>query len=291
MKNFTRRIRLLVPYYLRALYFTFKYRQQISDLQIAKSGINSDGKAYVRLQDGLTFVGHSAHPGYRLYYHIFAGSRTRAKLTPETCGVAFDICMRYLGPSEQSEQLEAGKYYNLQPGQIVVEVGAYIGYYAMRAAELVQPDGHVIAVEAVPENIKLIKENLRINRLNNVTVVEAAAWKEKSTLTFHWEGHQAGSLLPNIVRNKTKLTVPANSIDNILNELNIFSVDFIRVQVNGVELDVLQGMHNTLEKKHPRVLVTAPYLDNGDSSTNQVTSYLKLFGYQVTQHGDNVFAR
>ena len=41
MKNFTRRIRLLVPYYLRALYFTFKYRRQISDLQIAECGIKS----------------------------------------------------------------------------------------------------------------------------------------------------------------------------------------------------------------------------------------------------------
>ena len=289
MNTLMRKFRLLVPFDLRALYFTFKYRRQIANLQIADCGMRPDGKAYVRLQDGPTFVGHRAHLGYRLYYYLFAGPRTRAKLTPETCGVAFDICMRYLGPSSQEEQLRAGRFHNLQPGSIVMEVGAYIGYYAMQAAKLVQPDGHVIAVEAVPENVKIINENLRINEVDNITVVEAAAWKEPADLTFYRESHQAGSLLPNIVKNKTKFTVSANSIDNILKELNVVSVDFIRIQVNGAEMEVLQGMRETMEKRHPIVLVTAPYLAE-DPACGQMTSYIKQFGYKVTRHGDNIFA-
>src|SRR5919109_556910 len=55
---------------------------------------------------------------------------------------------------------------------------AHVGYYTLLSARAVGWRGRVIAVEPDPDNAALLRENIRRNRLHNVTVVQAAAWRE-----------------------------------------------------------------------------------------------------------------
>jgi tRNA G46 methylase TrmB len=74
--------------------------------------------------------------------------------------------------------------YQLRPGDVVVDCGAYIGEFTLYAAEAVGPAGKVIAFEPDPENMKALKANIALNRLKNVTVMEKGLWSRDGVMQF-----------------------------------------------------------------------------------------------------------
>lgn len=81
------------------------------------------------------------------------------------------------GDENAKADVESGIYnehYQLQPGDVVLDIGAHVGYYTEYAAKKVGPSGLVIALEPHPENFKLLKE--RVDGRGNVVCHEAAAW-------------------------------------------------------------------------------------------------------------------
>ncbi|NED81952.1 FkbM family methyltransferase, partial [Streptomyces sp. SID11233] len=72
----------------------------------------------------------------------------------------------------------------LKPGDVFVDVGANIGYFSALGARLVGPGGAVVSVEASPTFAELLRANLRLNRGDNVRLVEQAVSDREETLTL-----------------------------------------------------------------------------------------------------------
>jgi FkbM family methyltransferase len=204
-------------------------------------------------------------------------------------GVAYDILLRYFGPVQQDRLLDDGKYLGLRDGMVALEVGAFTGFHALRLAELTGPNGRVVAVEAVPENLALLRRNVHANPDLTITVVPMAAWSARDRIQFQREGRQAASALPGVVSASETLEVDADTIDAILNDLDITRVDFVRIQVNGAEMRVLDGMARTLRSR-PIVVVAAIYKVGGEPSWQAVSERLRGLGYAVQVRSGNVFA-
>ena len=66
----------------------------------------------------------------------------------------------------------------LKEGDVFVDVGANIGYYTILGSKLVGSKGLVIAVEPVPDTVKILRFNLRLNDIKNVLVIDKAAWSK-----------------------------------------------------------------------------------------------------------------
>jgi FkbM family methyltransferase len=138
----------------------------------------------------------------------------------------------------------------LKPGMTVLDIGANIGYYALMELQLIGPKGQLIAVEPSPSNLALLKRNLALNGYNGIEVYQLAIsdranrrpffMSEMSNLnTFHDTG--TGSLH---LKGGT-IDVVTASVPEIANGRKI---DLIRMDVEGHEVEVLNGLLPAIER-------------------------------------------
>jgi len=142
----------------------------------------------------------------------------------------------------------------LKRGDVFVDVGAHIGKYSVVVAKVVGENGLVIAIEPHPENYKVLNRNVRLNNLNNVIALNIAAWSKEGKLKLFIG---KGSDLHSVKRDHGLgfYYVQAKALDDVLDALNIRKVDYVKIDVEGAELEVLKGMERTLKRFRPIVIV------------------------------------
>jgi len=96
----------------------------------------------------------------------------------------------------------------------------------------------------IPKNAKLMDRNVRANGLENViTTVTSGLWNEPGEFTATFKNYQQNSLVELDGRKyANQMTVETDTLDNILDNANVKTVDFLNMQINGAELEALQGL-------------------------------------------------
>jgi FkbM family methyltransferase len=150
----------------------------------------------------------------------------------------------------------------LRIGMTVLDIGAHHGFYTLLAARKVGSAGRVIAFEPSPRERKFLAWNLGINRCNNVSVESFALGATDGVATlFLVEGEQTGcnSLrepASDVADARVKVTVKVRCLDRVLAERMIQEVDFIKLDAEGAELEILKGAGNLLaQTSRPVMLV------------------------------------
>jgi FkbM family methyltransferase len=129
----------------------------------------------------------------------------------------------------------------VKPGMIALDLGAHIGYYTRILSKLVGPMGKVLAFEPNPENVEVLRRNLRGYR--NVEIYPYAVSDANGTCTlFISPGHSNHSLVAGFTQAEGEVEVQAVAIDG----LGLGSVGFIKMDVEGAESLALQGMRETI---------------------------------------------
>jgi FkbM family methyltransferase len=142
-------------------------------------------------------------------------------------------------------------YTHLRQGDIFIDVGANIGYYTLLAARLVGPRGSVYSIEASPTIYRKLAQNVARNRLQNTTLVDAAAAGEKGTLSIFQAneenlGHATTvESLAQKERMKLEGTVRADTLQNLVGA-DLLKARIIKVDVEGAELPVLEPLFSSL---------------------------------------------
>lgn len=173
------------------------------------------------------------------------------------------------------------KIFQPKPGDVVIDVGAHIGLYTLRAARDVGATGKVIAVEPDPQSFLILKDNIAINHLTNVIAVNAALSDTAGQKTFYaaTDPSLSGFELQAEARTREVKTVRTLTLDELLQNCGISHADWLKIDVEGAELKVLQGGKSFLEKtSNLRVII--------ESSNSQAISYLKKFGFQTKYLGE-----
>ncbi len=160
--------------------------------------------------------------------------------------------------------------------EVVLDVGAHIGYYALKAASLVGYQGKVVAIEPNPSNIEVIKMNMKINNLDNVTPINAAVSDKNGTLRL-WD-YGATHLMSVIEKEGYMyIEVQALTIDSLVSNLKLSRVDWIKIDVEGAEYAVLLGASNTLRNNRLKLIIEIRKVN-----ANDVINLLRDMGYDVT---------
>lgn len=146
----------------------------------------------------------------------------------------------------------------LRPGTTVLDIGAHQGLYTLLAAKLVGPNGSVFAFEPSPRERRALRLNLVLNRCRNVLIESVAVGVANTTATLHvvQDIHTGcNSLKPPNVRSATRpIQVPVIRLDEWVQKRNVPRVDFIKLDVEGAELTVLQGAEGLLLRE-PRPMI------------------------------------
>ena len=169
----------------------------------------------------------------------------------------------------------------LRPGDVVLEIGANIGYYMLLESQIIGSQGKIYCLEPVPQNVALLRKNIQINNLTNVEVYQLAAGGVNKTETIFIPSHRnRSSLLPTQdLECKNKLTIQVTTMDEFLQDKE--KPNFIRMDVEGYELEVLKGMEKLLKSSHPLKIAIEvhPILK---SDTEKLFRLMKKNGFRIS---------
>ena len=146
-------------------------------------------------------------------------------------------------------------YLQVKEGDVFVDVGAHVGRYTLPVAKAVGERGLVIAIEPNVENYNCLRTNIELNNLRNIVTVNAAAWSNNAKLKFYaGESSERGSIKRKVGDNYVE--VNGRSLDSLLEQVNERAqVNWIKIDVEGAEIEVLKGLNKTLEQNSPQLLV------------------------------------
>jgi len=130
----------------------------------------------------------------------------------------------------------------IKPDFIILEGGAHVGMHTVRFSKLV-PDGHVYSFEASPRNFQMVNKTITENEIKNVRVVNNALYSENKTVYLSYHQH------PDQDSVNMNYGVPVEAVT--IDSLNLPKIDFIKLDVEGVELEVLKGAVNVLKSQRP----------------------------------------
>ena len=141
----------------------------------------------------------------------------------------------------------------LRPGMVVLDVGAHVGYYTLVAARAVGTSGKVHAFEPCAETLLVLRENVRANGFENVEIHPYAAGSSDSTRVLHVTGSSdSHGLFPHPLTETVRMTqVKTVAVGQVVPG----PVDLVKVDVEGAEFEVLEGMGDLLSDADAPVLV------------------------------------
>jgi FkbM family methyltransferase len=135
------------------------------------------------------------------------------------------------------------EHFRPKEGDVVVDVGAHIGRYTIIASKQVGPNGKVIAIEADPSNFEMLNRNIELNRLANVTTLNYAAFSKEAKIKLYLPGRDIftkyNTIMSNWVWVKPEdrfVEVDGNTLDNLLQQIGLRQVNWIKIDVEGAEL-------------------------------------------------------
>jgi len=141
----------------------------------------------------------------------------------------------------------------------VLDVGANIGMTALTLSQICI-NGKVVALEPVPHTFQLLTQNLRTAQVNNVTALNFGAGSSNGTFTMQGaENNAAGAFvadrytIPDTGHFSSKVEI--KRLDDVFPELGLSRLDFLKMDIEGFELEALEGARNILEQFKPRVLL------------------------------------
>jgi FkbM family methyltransferase len=136
----------------------------------------------------------------------------------------------------------------LQPGETVWDIGAHCGYTALVEAQAVGATGRCFAFEPNPRNRQLLQLHLQWNRTTNVTVLPYAISGADGELSFGWEENQRASTISSHLGG-AGWKVPVRTIDGLIQSGEIPAPTFLKIDVEGAELELLQGAAQLLARE------------------------------------------
>ena len=173
---------------------------------------------------------------------------------------------------------EGFSHFKIRREEVVIDVGAHIGLYALYAAK----KGKLcIAIEPCSKNFEHLLRNIQINGLDNLIALNYAAWNSDEDRVPLYGPSQKNAdnvlsidrehLLRELSENGAKIYeyVETRTIDSILDEIGINKVDWVKIDVEGAEVEVLQGMKKCL-RDNPNLKILIEVQKENEAKVNSL---------------------
>jgi FkbM family methyltransferase len=183
----------------------------------------------------------------------------------------------------------------LKAGDVAADVGCHKGAYTYWMRRSVGPQGAVFAFEPQPQQVEYLRRAFSAMQYDNVSVVPMAVSDTCGKLPLYTEPGvgftHAASLVDPPSRGgpaAKQLTANAAAVDSSL--VDVITLDeffarqdrgpnFVKIDVEGYELSVLNGARGTLEKYRPALLIESESRHRPDGDVSTVFRFLHSFGY------------
>ena len=164
----------------------------------------------------------------------------------------------------------------VRKGDIVYDIGAHTGFYSLLFCARVGSQGQVHCFEPLPQNVEILRRQLKVNDFGHVaTVVSSAVTSETGTVLFHISASSSmGTLLTDPQKQAQRTRVDAIRLDDYVARGNR-PPDLIKMDIEGSETEAVSGMLETLKNKRPKIIIEF----HSDQTKGEIWQTLKSLGY------------
>ena len=174
------------------------------------------------------------------------------------------------------------KHFNPKKGDTVIDIGAAFGLYTITSSKHVGANGKVIAIEAHPDSFEMLNRNIKLNGLTNVIPLNYAVYSRKTKVKIYSNYTIMSERVQREEEVKGKFVeVNADTLDSMLQQNGIRQeqINWIKIDVEGAEFEVLKGAHNTLSNSKDIAL----YIEiHGQNNYQPIIKLLDSYNINVT---------
>ena len=183
------------------------------------------------------------------------------------------------------EKYTYSPFVKVKKNDVVVDVGAFIGEFVLQIANKAS---RIIAIEPDPYNYCLLCRNTE--HLKNVITIQNPLWNDNVKVIFKMGLISSDSSILDVDSKKIikSIYIQAKRLDTLLSDLDIKKVDFLKIDAEGAEPEVLEGVEGYL-KNIKKVAVDCSAERYGKTTLNSVQNVLKSAGFNVIKRGYMVY--
>lgn len=225
------------------------------------------------------YIMNKIAPSGQMQFVVAGGSLAGRKLS-----LIYGIEKNYwLGDHDLNFQYAFGDLLN--PGMVVYDVGANIGFHTLILADIVTLSGHVYAFEALPKSIKRLQANLTLNsEINNITIIPKAVTDATKTTNFLVHESLSGGKVETTAGFPGepfigKVEVETISLDDFVYVDGNTPPQAIKIDIQGGEVLALPGMSHLLQEEKPIVFIEL----HGKEAQKFCWDFLAAAGYKFHQ--------
>lgn len=181
---------------------------------------------------------------------------------------------------------------NLSAGQTVLDIGSHIGLFAVVTAKIVGETGRVFSFEPTPFTRNVLEQVVELNGVAKIVEVRSEAVSSERGSTVFYDTGDAISNANSLVRterSKTEIPITLISVDEFVAEKGL-KVDCMKIDVEGVELDVLRGARRTILEHRPvvRLGLHPPFIVQNGQSLEEIWEAISDYDVDVVFEGKEV---
>jgi FkbM family methyltransferase len=148
----------------------------------------------------------------------------------------------------------------VKQGNTFYDVGANVGFFSLLAARLVGPKGKVISFEPLPDNLVNLRENMKRNQFLNVQILPFALGANNEEQVFQVSERPTWGKLKSVGNDApdkylSDIKVAVRRLDDLLSDGAIPPPDFVKIDVEGAEVEVIEGAQKTLTRHRPTLII------------------------------------
>jgi len=184
----------------------------------------------------------------KLYKFDLSSVNKNVKLYYVANGVLIDFIIEQYKYKSENIEIEAS------PGDVVIDAGGCWGDTALYFADKIGDKGKVYTFEFIPNNIKILEQNLSLNRglEKNIQLIKKPVW-DKSNLKVYFKDFGPASRISFDEFKGYTGTTETMAIDDLCKDMD--KVDFIKMDIEGAEPYALEGAKNTIMKFKPKLAI------------------------------------
>ncbi len=194
----------------------------------------------------------------------------------------------WIGFHELNETRFLQRY--LKPNMVLLDVGANQGEVTVFAAKRLT-EGKVYSFEPMNELFSVLQSNIALNRFGNVTAFHFGLSDKAGTVPFYLgeqgrgENEGLGTMFQSQQRNRFVQDITLKTLDDVAEANHITKIDFIKIDVEGAELFVLQGGRKTIAKSQPVVMIEYSEDTYGSAgySGSDILNFFNQLGYSMNR--------
>ena len=160
---------------------------------------------------------------------------------------------------------------NIKEGDIVLDLGAHIGYFTCLFAQLVGKSGKVFSFEPEPNNFKLLKKNVEVNGYKHVTVEQKAVSDVKGIIKMYISNSPKDHRIYDRHDGKESIQIESVRLDEYFKDFS-GKINAVKSNIQGADFAAFQGMKSIIEKSKSNIILALEYnpamikeFGNGDS--------------------------